>query len=153
MSNKDVPNTDFVRELAELLSKSDLSEIEVEKGDLRVRVARQLTAAPMQTLYAAAPAPAAAALIAPSAGPAPPAGMPEGTLKSPMVGTVFRRPSPEAKPLVEIGARVKAGERVLLIEAMKTFNDVVAPRAGVVTQIFVEDAQPVEFGQPLLVIE
>ena len=76
-----------------------------------------------------------------------------GTVKSPMVGTAFRRPSPDAKPFVDVGSTVKAGDRVLLVEAMKTFNEVVAPRAGTVTAILVEDGQPVEYGEPLLVIE
>jgi acetyl-CoA carboxylase biotin carboxyl carrier protein len=142
----------LVREIATLLSETDLTEIEVEKGDLRIRVARQATApAPV---YAAAPAPVAA--------PAHPAAAPAeasvsltdnaDALKSPMVGTAYLRPSPDSKPFIEIGTHVTAGQKVLLIEAMKTFNDIVAHKSGAVTAILIEDAQPVEYNQPLLVI-
>jgi acetyl-CoA carboxylase biotin carboxyl carrier protein len=146
----------LVRELAKLIAETDLSEIEVEKGDLRIRVARQLTAAPTLTIPVPAHAPAPAAAPAPSAGPGN--GRAEsvvhpGTVTSPMVGTAYRRASPEAKPFVEVGSVVKAGDKVLLVEAMKTFNEIVAPRAGTVTAILVEDGQPVEYGEPLLVIE
>jgi acetyl-CoA carboxylase biotin carboxyl carrier protein len=149
-------DSDLVRELATLISETDLTEIEVQKGDLRVRVARnvQLTVAAAHPVAAmAAPAPVAApapqhvAVAAPASGPHP------GAVPSPMVGTVYRRPSPDAKPFVEIGSVVAAGEKILLIEAMKTFNEIVAPRAGTVTAIMVEDGQPVEFGEQLLVIE
>ena len=152
MSKTDTIDPGLVKELADMLSKSDLSEIEIEKGDLRIRVARQLMAAP-QAVYAAQPAAAVPAPAATAAPAAQPAAVHPGTVKSPMVGTAYRKPSPDAKPLVEIGAAVKAGDRVLLIEAMKTFNDIAAPRAGTVTQILVEDGQPVEFGQPLFIIE
>ena len=146
---------DLVRELAQLIAETDLSEIEVAKGDLRIRVARQLTlnvtaasAAPAQTA-----APVATTLAEPaSAAKAEPANHP-GLVRSPMVGTAYRKSSPDAKAFIETGSLVKAGDRMLLIEAMKTFNDIVAPRGGVVTQILVEDGQPVEFGEPLLVIE
>jgi len=153
MATKSPIDPELVRELAELLNQTDLTEIEVEKGDLRVRVARSITAnyqvpaaAPMAV---AAPAPVAAA---PAVDAKPTAAHP-GAVTSPMVGTAYRRPSPEAKPFVEIGSVVKQGERILLVEAMKTFNDIVAPRAGKVTAILVEDGQPVEYGEPLLVIE
>jgi len=153
MATKSPIDPELVRELAELLNQTDLTEIEVEKGDLRVRVARSITAnyqvpaaAPMAV---AAPAPVAAA---PAVDAKPTAAHP-GAVTSPMVGTAYRRPSPEAKPFVEIGSIVKQGERILLVEAMKTFNDIVAPRAGKVTAILVEDGQPVEYGEPLLVIE
>ena len=115
----------------------------------------QMQHAPVQTM-AYAPAPAPAAVVAPPptlAVPAPNAGENPGAVKSPMVGTAYRRPSPDSKPFVEVGSQVKAGDKILLIEAMKTFNDIVAPRAGVVTAILVEDGQPVEYGEPLLVIE
>jgi acetyl-CoA carboxylase biotin carboxyl carrier protein len=155
MATKSPIDPDLVRELAELLNQTDLTEIEVEKGDLRVRVARSLAttvhvpaAAPLPLAAAAAPAPAA-----PAAAEAKPAAGNPGAVTSPMVGTAYRRPSPEAKPFVEIGSTVKQGERILLVEAMKTFNDIVAPRAGKVTAILVEDGQPVEYGEPLLVIE
>ncbi len=154
MATKSPIDPELVRELAELLNQTDLTEIEVEKGDLRVRVARSLTAtvqvpAAAPLAVAAAPAPVAAAAPVESK---PTAAHP-GAVTSPMVGTAYRRPSPEAKPFVEIGSVVKQGERILLVEAMKTFNDIVAPRAGKVTAILVEDGQPVEYGEPLLVIE
>ncbi|MDX3808489.1 acetyl-CoA carboxylase biotin carboxyl carrier protein [Bosea thiooxidans] len=155
MATKSPIDPDLVRELAELLNQTDLTEIEVEKGDLRVRVARSLattvhvpTAAPLPVAAAAAPAPAA-----PAATETKPGANHPGAVTSPMVGTAYRRPSPEAKPFVEVGSVVKQGERILLVEAMKTFNDIVAPRAGKVTAVLVEDGQPVEYGEPLLVIE
>lgn len=154
MATKSPIDPELVRELAQLLNETDLSEIEVEKGDLRVRVARTITATVQvpaaAPLVAAAPAVAAVA-AAPSEAKATAAH--PGAVPSPMVGTAYRRPSPDAKPFVEIGSVVKAGERVLLVEAMKTFNDIVAPRAGTVVAIMVEDGQPVEYGEPLLVIE
>lgn len=158
MAAKSPFDTEFVRDLAKLIAETDLSEIEVEKGDLRIRVARQYT----QHVAVAAPQPM---MAAPMAAPrvvteAPDPGAPgkateahPGTVRSPMVGTSYRRPSPDAKPFVEIGTVVKAGDKVLLIEAMKTFNEIVAPRAGTITQLFVDDGQPVEFGEPLFVIE
>ena len=149
-------DSDLVRELATLISETDLTEIEVQKGDLRVRVARnvQMTVAAAAPVAAmAAPQPAAAAAPAQQAAPAPASGPHPGAVPSPMVGTAYRRPSPDAKPFVEIGSVVAAGDKILLIEAMKTFNEIVAPRAGTVTAIMVEDGQPVEFGEQLLVIE
>jgi acetyl-CoA carboxylase biotin carboxyl carrier protein len=152
---------DLVREIAKLISETDLTEIEVEKGDLRIRVARQITVQQVATHMVAAPAqmaPAAAAPAAPAAA-ATAAAAPQDTaanpnaVRSPMVGTAYRRPSPGSNPFIEIGTVVKQGDKVLLVEAMKTFNDIVAPRAGTVTAIFVEDGQPVEYGEPLLVIE
>ena len=149
----------FVRAIAELLSETDLTEIEIEKGDLRIRVAREIhyTAAPHapQVAMIAAPAPAAAPAAAPvrAATPEVAASDHPGALKSPMVGTAYRRPSPEAAPFVEIGSTVKAGDKLFLVEAMKTFNEIVATRGGVVTAIMVEDGQPVEYGQTLAVIE
>ncbi len=150
MATKSPIDPELVREMAQLINETDLTEIEVQKGDLRIRVARTITATVMAPV-AHAPAvvaPVAAAPIEAKAATAHP-----GTVNSPMVGTAYRRPSPEAKPFVEIGQEVKAGERVLLVEAMKTFNDIVAPRAGKVVALFVEDGQPVEYGEPLLVIE
>jgi acetyl-CoA carboxylase biotin carboxyl carrier protein len=153
MATKSPIDPELVRELAQLLNETDLTEIEVEKGDLRVRVARTITAT-VQVPASAAPLPVAA--VAPIAA-APVEGKPSaahpGAVASPMVGTAYRRASPESKPFVEVGSVVKAGERVLLVEAMKTFNDIVAPRAGKVVAILVEDGQPVEYGEPLLVIE
>jgi len=146
----------MVSALAKIADAHDLSEVEIEHGGLRVRVARDRRAAAPVTYTMPAPsAPTAAgAGYAPAAAqPAPTAGDHPGAVKSPMVGTVYLRASPEAKPFVELGSPVKAGDKILLVEAMKTFNDIVAPRAGKVTQIFVEDGSPVEYGQPLLVIE
>ncbi|MBG0808381.1 acetyl-CoA carboxylase biotin carboxyl carrier protein [Methylosinus sp. H3A] len=153
-------DTELLREIARLLGDSDLTEIEVQKGDLRIRAARTPAAAPTHAtiaLPAYAPAPVAPpqAPAARGATPGPAAAPAEhaDALKSPMVGTAYLRPSPDAKPFVEVGARVTAGDKLLLIEAMKTFNDIVAPKGGVVTAILVEDGQPVEYGEPLLVIE
>ncbi|WP_026597178.1 acetyl-CoA carboxylase biotin carboxyl carrier protein [Methylobacterium sp. 77] len=151
---------ELVRELAKLVTETDLTEIEVEKGDLRIRVVRRIepvhvqVAAPAPAMVAHAPVAAlsvagpGAAVERAKAG----AGQP-GAVPSPMVGTAYRRPSPDAKAFVDVGSKVAAGEKLLLIEAMKTFNEIVAPRAGTVTAIFFEDGQPVEFGEPLLVIE
>lgn len=153
MATKSPIDPELVRELAELLNQTDLTEIEVEKGDLRVRVARNISTTVQ--VPAAAPMMAMPAPVAAAAAPVetkPTAAHP-GAVPSPMVGTAYRRPSPDAKPFVEIGSVVKQGERILLVEAMKTFNDIVAPRAGKVTAILVEDGQPVEYGEPLLVIE
>lgn len=149
---------DLVRELAELIAQTDLTEIEVAKGDLRIRVARNVTAT---VVAPAAPAPAAAVMpsspsVAPAQVQAPtPVSLADnpGTLTSPMVGTAYRRPSPDAKPFIDVGSKVQAGDKLLLVEAMKTFNDIVAPRSGTVTAVLVEDGQPVEYGEPLLVIE
>ena len=138
-------DTELVEILAQLVTRLGLSEIEVAKGDFKIRVARQLSAAVIQP---AVTPPQAAATGAPSA----PADVP-GTVKSPMVGTVYLRSSTDAAPFVEVGAQVKTGDKVLLVEAMKTFNEILAPRAGTVTGILVDDGQPVEYGQPLLVIE
>jgi acetyl-CoA carboxylase biotin carboxyl carrier protein len=159
---KDSPfDPELVRELAALVAGTDLTEIEIEKGDLRIRVARNVTAtvaAPMTAPQPPAspathppPAPATSSSAA-DASPKAAANHP-GTVPSPMVGTAFRKPSPDAKNFVEIGSRVEIGDKLLLIEAMKTFNDIASPRSGVVTAIFVEDGQPVEYGEPLLVIE
>lgn len=154
MATKSPIDPELVRELAELLNQTDLTEIEVEKGDLRVRVARNIST----TVQVPAPAPmmamaAPVAAVAAAPAEAKPTAAHPGAVPSPMVGTAYRRPSPDAKPFVEVGSVVKQGERILLVEAMKTFNDIVAPRAGKVTAIMVEDGQPVEYGEPLLVIE
>lgn len=138
-------DTELVETLAAILMRLGLSEIEFAQGDVKIRVARQLPAA-VQLAAPAAVAPAAAT-------PASAEDDIAGAVKSPMVGTAYRRSSPEAAPFVEIGSVVKAGDKLLLVEAMKTFNEIVAPRAGIVTRILVEDGQPVEYGQPLFVIE
>ena len=138
-------DTELVEILAQLVTRLGLSEIEVAKGDFKIRVARQLSAAVIQPAVAPPQVAATGPPSAPADGP--------GTVKSPMVGTVYLRSSADAAPFVEVGAQVKTGDKVLLVEAMKTFNEILAPRAGTVTGILVEDGQPVEYGQPLLVIE
>ena len=140
-----------IRELANLLNETGLSEIEIEKAGLRIRVARNLTmAAGMPATHTAASGSAAAAPVAAAA--VEPAVHP-GAVKSPMVGTAYRAPEPGSAHFVEIGARVAQGQTLLIIEAMKTMNQIPAPRAGTVTQILFENGQPVEFGEPLMVIE
>ena len=154
--NGDHPfDPDLVRELASLLAATDLTEIEVEKGDLRIRVARTPAVQHVAPMMAAA-APVAIAAPAPvvaAAAPAEPGAKHPDALTSPMVGTAYRRPAPGQKAFVEIGSEVRTGDKLLLIEAMKTFNDIVAPRSGTVKAIYVEDGQPVEYGEPLIVIE
>jgi acetyl-CoA carboxylase biotin carboxyl carrier protein len=141
---------DIVRELARLLDETGLSEIEFERDGQRVRVARQ--AHP----FAPAPARLAAAADTPlaAAEPAPldPAKHP-GVVTSPMVGTAYVGPEPGARPFVEVGSQVKVGETLMIVEAMKTMNQIPAPRAGTVVQVLIEDGQPVEFGEPLMIIE
>jgi len=143
----------LVRKLADILTDTGLTEIEVEQGGLKIRVARQITMASTAVTYAApaasAPATAAAAPAAPAAEAAP-RGQP---VKSPMVGTVYLRPSPEAELFVKVGDRVAAGQTLLIVEAMKTMNPIPAPASGVILEILVGDSQPVEFGEPLVVIE
>ena len=153
MPKHDPIDPDLVRELANLVTETGLSEIEVEKGDLRIRVVRRSDPVGVQVAAPAAlpPLPVVAALpLAPVV--AEPARSHPGSVPSPMVGTAYLRPSPEAKAFVEVGAKVEVGDKLLLIEAMKTFNEIVAPHAGTVSAIFVEDGQPVEFGEALLVI-
>lgn len=143
----------LIRDLAGILNDTDLTEIEVELGDLKVRVARQT-----QAIQAYAPAPVAsapaAAPAAPAAAAAAPAGDPfKNAVKSPMVGTAYLSPAPGARAFVEVGQTVREGQTLLIIEAMKTMNQIPAPRSGTVVAIVCEDAQPVEFGEPLVVIE
>jgi acetyl-CoA carboxylase biotin carboxyl carrier protein len=141
---------DLIRELAKLLDETGLTEIEFERNGERVRVARQV-----QQVAIAAPAravgPAVADLTAVADGGDPTKH--PGAVNSPMVGTAYRGPEPGARPFVEVGARVRAGETLLIVEAMKTMNQIPAPRGGTVTQILIEDGQPVEFGEPLMIIE
>ena len=157
MAKNEPFDPELVRELARMVAETDLSEIEVEKGDLRIRVVRKIEAVTVQVAPpAAAPVAAIPAVTAPSAlapAPAKAGATHPGAVPSPMVGTAYLRPSPDAKPFVEIGAKVQSGDKLLLVEAMKTFNEIVAPRAGTVTAIFVEDGTPVEYGEALLVIE
>ncbi len=142
-------DTALVRELAAMLNDTGLSEIEVEDGQRKIRVSRTMTAVagPVSAVPAAAPAPAAAAHTA-EAAPATAA----NALKSPMVGTAYLTPEPDAAAFVTIGQQVKAGDTVMIIEAMKVMNPIVAPNSGTVTEIYVESGQPVEFDQPLMVI-
>lgn len=140
----------LIRDLAKLLDETGLSDIEIEQDGTRIRVGRgggrAVAAAP------AMPAPAASAPAQIPAAPADPGKHP-GAVPSPMVGTAYLAPSPGAKPFVDVGSVVKAGDTLLIVEAMKTMNQIPAPRAGTVTQILVEDGQPVEFGEPLVIIE
>lgn len=157
MATKSPIDPDLVRDLAQLINETDLTEIEVQKGDLRIRVARTITAAyqmPMQQpLMQQAAQPVAVVAAPPPISSKTAAAQHPGAVKSPMVGTAYRRPSPDAKAFIEVGSVVKEGEKILLIEAMKTFNEIVALKAGTVTAIMVEDGQPVEYGEPLVVIE
>jgi acetyl-CoA carboxylase biotin carboxyl carrier protein len=143
----------LIRELALLLDETSLTEIEIERAGLRVRVARNVSiAASLPTaIQAAASVPAAAASPAPAA--AADLSKHPGVVPSPMVGTAYWSPEPGAKPFIEVGARVSVGQTLLIIEAMKTMNQIPSPRAGTVMQILIEDGQPVEFGEPLVIIE
>jgi acetyl-CoA carboxylase biotin carboxyl carrier protein len=142
----------LIRELALLLDETNLTEIEIERAGLRVRVARNISIAATvpASVQAVAAAPVAAA--APAAAAADMSKHP-GAVTSPMVGTAYWSPEPGAKPFIEVGAKVSVGETLLIIEAMKTMNQIPSPRAGTVKQILVEDGQPVEFGEPLVIIE
>jgi acetyl-CoA carboxylase biotin carboxyl carrier protein len=143
---------DMIRALAKLLDETGLTEIEVEREGERVRVARQ--AQPIAVAAPALPAaPLTAASRAAAEGTSLDAGQHPGAVTSPMVGTAYRAPEPGARPFVEVGSRVRAGETLVIVEAMKTMNQIPAPRAGTVVQILVEDGQPVEFGEPLMIIE
>ncbi|WP_300554209.1 acetyl-CoA carboxylase biotin carboxyl carrier protein [Maricaulis sp.] len=154
-------NTRLVRDLAKILRDTELTEIEVEHGELKLRIARQLTAAPVVQAVAAAPAPVAAAPA-----PVPAAAPPEtpaaqdatdlsahpGVVKSPMVGTVYLKANPEADNFVEVGSNVSQGDTILLVEAMKTFNPITAEKSGKIAEILVQDGQPVEYGEPLFIL-
>ena len=144
----------LVRELALLLDETSLTEIEIERAGLRLRVARNISvAATMPVPMAhAAPAQVAVAAAAPAAAAADMSKHP-GAVTSPMVGTAYWAPEPGAKPFVEVGSKVSVGQTLLIIEAMKTMNQIPSTRAGTVTQILVEDGQPVEFGEALVIIE
>jgi acetyl-CoA carboxylase biotin carboxyl carrier protein len=142
----------LVRQLAELLNETGLTEIEVEDDDRKIRVARTVQAA---SVAVAAPAPVAAPTAAPVAAPAAPTAPADhpGALKSPMVGTVYLAASPEAAPFVSVGDSVKEGDTIVIIEAMKVMNPITATKGGKVTQVLVSNGQPVEYDQPLVVIE
>jgi len=152
--SKDRPGIDheLIRELARLLEETGLTEIEFERDGQRVRVARQvqMIAATPSRLATSAEAPVAA--LASDAAPVDPAKHP-GVVTLPMVGTAYVGPEPGARPFVEVGSRVRAGDSLLIIEAMKTMNQIPSPRAGTVIQVLIEDGQPVEFGEPLMIIE
>lgn len=143
----------LIRDLANILKDTDLTEIEVQQEELRIRVSRNIPAA--QYVQAAAPqyaaAPAAAAPVA--AAPAEAVKDRSNAVAAPMVGTVYLSPAPGSRAFVEVGAMVKEGQTLLIIEAMKTMNQIPAPRSGKVTEIIVSDGQPVEYGEPLIVIE
>jgi acetyl-CoA carboxylase biotin carboxyl carrier protein len=142
----------LIRDLAGILNDTNLTEIEVELGDLKVRVSRQTQAVHAVT----APLPAIAAVpvaAAQAAAAAAPADLSKNAVPSPMVGTAYLAPSPDAKAFIEVGQKVKEGQTLLIIEAMKTMNQIPSPRAGTVTAILIEDAQPVEYGMPLVVLE
>ena len=150
----------LVRKLADILKDTGLSEIEVEHAGLKIRVARELTAAPATTYVqapqayapqAAAPVAAASAVEAPAAAPAARAA--GDLVKSPMVGTVYMSSQPGADAFIKVGDTVAAGQTLLIVEAMKTMNPISAPKAGKVVEILVADAQPVEFGEPLVIVE
>jgi len=152
--NPSMPKTpaidhDVIRDLAKLLDETGLTEIEFERDGVSVRVARHLSAPSSRARSTEAPAGVAmspaAAVIDPTQHP--------GAVNSPMVGTAYLGPAPGARPLVEVGSQVKAGEPLLIIEAMKTMNQIPAPRSGTVIQVLVGDGQPVEYGQPLMIIE
>ena len=146
-------DTDYVTQLAELLQRTGLTEIEISEGDARVRVVKK-PAPVFEAQVAARPVAAAPAVAAESEGLAAAADAPHpGTVSSPMVGTVYLYPEPGADPFVSPGQTVSEGQTLLIIEAMKVMNQIRAPRSGRVARVFVENATPVEFGEPLLVIE
>jgi acetyl-CoA carboxylase biotin carboxyl carrier protein len=145
---------DLIRDLAALLKETDLSEIEIEQDDFRIRVARgsaqpTVVVAPSE---ASAQPPGSPVVAGTSASLTDPARHP-GCVPSPMVGTAYRSPEPGSAPFVEVGADVRVGQTILIVEAMKHMNEVASPRAGKVVEILVEDGQPVEYGEPLMIIE
>ena len=153
-------DTKLVRKLADILKDTGLTEIEVEQGELRIRVAREVTLQAAPQMYAAAPAPAMAQpapppASAPAATPSPaaPAERKGDLVKSPMVGTIYLQATPGQPPFVKPGDKVAEGQTLMIVEAMKTMNPIPAPRTGVVAEILVEDSQPVEYGAPLVVLE
>lgn len=151
--DKDGIDAKLIRDLAALLKETDLAEIEIERGDFRVRVSRAAPQPPaMAAMPAAAAAPPSPTLHGTTAAVPDPARHP-GMVPSPMVGTVYRSSQPGARPFVEVGDTVQAGQTILIVEAMKHMNEVAAPRAGTVLAVLVEDGQPVEYGEPLMVIE
>ena len=153
---KDAPvDMELLRQLAELLNETGLTEIEIERGDLRVKIGRGVSITDVQSIPALPAAPQPAMLGGPAAAPAaaPPAAPLGEVVKSPMVGTVYMQSTPGSEPFIRVGAEVAAGQTLMIVEAMKTMNPVPAPRAGRVLEILVGDSQPVEFGEPLVVLE
>jgi acetyl-CoA carboxylase biotin carboxyl carrier protein len=142
-----IVDEEVVRTLARLLDETRLTEIEIEQHGLRIKVARQATVT--YAPYAEAPRPIPSTVPAAGLDPA----LHPGVVASPMVGTAYRAPEPGAKPFCDVGTVVKAGDTLLIVEAMKTLNQIPAPKSGTVVQILFEDAQPVEFGEPLMIIE
>ncbi len=159
MTDKKIVDKEAIRELAGLLEETGLNEIEIASDDLRVRVVRHAAAASSSNPHQAAPQPAATAPIAPEPAAAPeveaeadPADHP-GAVRSPMVGTAYRSPDPNAAPFVQVGDQVREGQTLMIVEAMKTMNQITCPRAGKVISVLVEDGQPVEYDEPLLIVE
>ena len=154
-AKKSAIDTDLIRELAEMLNDTDLNEIEVMEGELSIRLARGggvFASAPVAPAPVAAPV--AAAPAAPAAAAPTEAAAESGTsVTSPMVGTAYYSPAPGADPFVTVGQKIKAGQTIMIVEAMKTMNQIPATQAGTVVKICVEDGQPVEFGEPLIIIE
>jgi acetyl-CoA carboxylase biotin carboxyl carrier protein len=155
-TSKNKLDTGLIRELAAILREGDLGEIEIEHDGLKLRVSRQSTQVVHAAVAAPAPAAAPAAPLVLPAGPGPVAAVstvPDHAVKSPMVGTVYLSADPQSKAYINIGDKVKKGDILMLVEAMKTFNPVEADRAGIVKAIYVQNSQPVEYGEPLVLIE
>lgn len=146
-------DTDLIRDLALLLDETNLTEIELEHSDFRVRVAREIRFDAPVTVAAPAPAAAAPAPAAPTSAAPAAAGPHPGTIASPMVGTAYLAPEPGARSYIQVGDKVSEGQTILIIEAMKTMNHIPATKSGTVKEILVSDAQPVEFGEPLIIVE
>lgn len=157
LKNEEI-DTALVRSLADILNDTSLTEIEVERGDLKIKVKREITVAAAPVAYAAAPAPVAAAapVAAPLSMPSDPATIVAKSgeeVKSPMVGTAYLQASPEAPRFIKVGDKVKKGQTLLIVEAMKTMNPIQSPRDGVVSEVLVGDGQPVEYGEALVLLE
>jgi acetyl-CoA carboxylase biotin carboxyl carrier protein len=146
-------DTEFIRKLAKLLDETNLGEIEMAEGDRRIRVARPAVAAPLPASLPIAAIPVGMAAPGTAAPPANDLAKHPGAVKSPMVGTAYLSPEPGKPVFVSVGDKIAAGQTLLIIEAMKTFNPIKAPKAGTVAQVLIDNAQPVEFGQPLMIVE
>ncbi len=160
MDKNDLTTVDFIRELAQIIKENDLTDIEIEKDDVQIRIAKEVQVANFAPVASVA-APMAVPQPAVSAGVAVENNISDnknneshpGVVTAPMVGIVYKKPDPDAEDFVSVGSEVKEGDTLILIEAMKVFNPIKAPRSGKVSQIFVEAGEPVEFGSPLLIIE